>query len=437
MKKRIWKKRKTAVAVLIMICFLLMGRESTILGAEVEKYDQKTAFTQEDRQNSESISADFEMKNEEISESDESEINIVPEDMEEAGLLENMEMEELPELSQIPEVSEVPDRTEEPSFSDQGGKKIQPGCKIWIIPEQEQIKAGKELIYTVKVENTGNCTLWDIQLSASFSEKSLKGVWEESENAVIQDKILKLKMLETGICREFYLCVQIPEEQSGKFQMHLSGSAEYRQEEAGEKQIFTVEESRETEILPLKADFQVTKTADRTMAVPGDAVVFQICIRNTGERTLHSVITTEKFQLENIPVRFLEAEGISLNKNRTKARIEKIEPGNSVGLLAEVVLPEKLDNQKLVNEVIVTTAETGERKVTSKAEIQVYRAGETLTATPETFSDESTENQKIAAQSQSASTHPKTGDPMKPDWWFLMISGSLLTVAWVRRQTDN
>ena len=119
------------------------------------------------------------------------------------------------------------------------------------------------------------------------------------------------------------------------------------------------------------------------MAVPGDKVTFQICIRNTGERTLHSVVTTEKFQLQNVPVRFLEAEGIVLNKARTKARIEKIEPGCSVGLLAEVTLPEKLKDQKLVNEVSVTTAETGERKVTSKAEIKVYKTAETPTPEPE------------------------------------------------------
>ena len=33
-----------------------------------------------------------------------------------------------------------------------------------------------------------------------------------------------------------------------------------------------------TEIQALKADFQVTKTADRTAAVPGDRVLFQRCV---------------------------------------------------------------------------------------------------------------------------------------------------------------
>ena len=191
------------------------------------------------------------------------------------------------------------------------------------------------------------------------------------------------------------------------------------------------EESSVTEVLPLKADFQVTKTADRTTAVPGDKVIFQICIRNTGERTLHSVVTTEKFQLENVPVRFLEAEGVILNKDRTKARIEKIEQGSSAGLLAEVTLPEKLDNQKLINEVIVTTAETGERKVTSKAEIQVYKAVETTTDIQEDILDGG-DKINTEQQSKEASTHPKTGDPAKPVQWLIMISGSFLAAVWVR-----
>lgn len=59
-----------------------------------------------------------------------------------------------------------------------------------------------------------------------------------------------------------------------------------------------------------------------------------------------------------------------------------------MGLLAEVTLPEKLKDQKLVNEVSVTTTETGERKVTSKTEIEVYRTAETPTPEPEAVSDE-------------------------------------------------
>ena len=120
-----------------------------------------------------------------------------------------------------------------------------------------------------------------------------------------------------------------------------------------------------------------------------------------------------------------------------KARIEKIEPGCSVGLLAEVTLPEKLKDQKLVNEVSVTTAETGERKVTSKAEIKVYKTAETPTPEPEAVSDEGAPNQNAETKGQAASTHPKTGDPMKPVLWLVMIPGSLLAAGWVRSRMRN
>lgn len=248
---------------------------------------------------------------------------------------------------------------------------------------------------------------------------------------MVQEETLKLDFLETGMQKEVYLSVQIPEAQSGKLSLNIEGKAEYEQN--GEKQILSVEESRETEILPLKTDFRVTKTADRTRAVPGDEIVFQICIQNTGERTLHSVVTTEKFRLKNVPVKFLEGEGLTLNKDRTKARIEKIDPGYSVGLLAIVTLPEDIDDQKLINEVTVTTAETGERTERSKAEIQVFREAEAPTEVPE----ENENTQDTETKGRAASTHPKTGDPMKPVLWLLVISGSLLAAGWVYSRMRN
>ena len=50
-----------------------------------------------------------------------------------------------------------------------------------------------------------------------------------------------------------------------------------------------------------------------------------------------------------------------LNKSKTKARIEKIEPGKAAGLQAMVTLPENLKEQELLNEVTVTTMELGNR----------------------------------------------------------------------------
>ena len=122
-----------------------------------------------------------------------------------------------------------------------------------------------------------------------------------------------------------------------------------------------------------------------------------------------------------------------MNKDRTKARIEKIDPGYSVGLLAIVTLPEDIDDQKLINEVTVTTAETGERTERSKAEIQVFREAEVPTEVPE----ENENTQHTETKGKAASTHPKTGDPMKPVLWLLVISGSLLAAGWVYTRTRN
>lgn len=420
MKNKIWRNWKMTGAALIMSCSLLMGSGSAVLGAELAESD----IFLEDA--------------EEINPPEESETEQELDLAEVVDEIRTMETAETLEITEIPEITESPTATDIPPFTDSEEKDQTPSYKMWITPQQTQIKAGKELLYTISVENMGKCPLKNICLQSNFSDTSLEGTWEEAEDAEIQEKNLKLEKLETGIKKEFYFSVQLPETQSGKICLYLNGTAEYEEEETGElRSLVSVEQSSETEILPLKADFQVTKTADRTMAVPGDKVTFQICIRNTGERTLHSVVTTEKFQLQNVPVRFLEAEGIVLNKARTKARIEKIEPGCSVGLLAEVTLPEKLKDQKLVNEVSVTTTETGERKVTSKTEIEVYRTAETPTPEPEAVSDEGAPNQNAEKKGQAASTHPKTGDPMKPVLWFMMIPGSLLAAGWVRSRMRN
>lgn len=449
MKNKIWRSRRITAAALMMFCLLLTGSGSAVLGADGD--EQKPMVLQEVERQSDVSEEKLEFRENdgEVSEADCVESDVILEDVEEmsssgspetrqefslaetADQIGTMEAE-APEMTEIPEITESPTATDTPPLTDSEEKSQIPSYKIWITPQQTQIKAGKELLYTITVENTGNCPLNNICLQSNFSDTSLEGIWEEAEAAETQGKILKLENLEMGIKKEFYFSVQIPEEKSGKINLYLTGNAEYEEKETGEsRNMVFAEESSATEVLPLKADFQVTKTADRTTAVPGDKVIFQICIRNTGERTLHSVVTTEKFQLENVPVRFLEAEGVILNKDRTKARIEKIEQGSSAGLLAEVTLPEKLDNQKLINEVIVTTAETGERKVTSKAEIQVYKAVETTTDIQEDILDGG-DKINTEQQSKEASTHPKTGDPAKPVQWLIMISGSFLAAVWVR-----
>lgn len=456
MKNKIWRNWKMTGVAFIMSWSLLIGNGSAVLGADGD--GQKMAVLQEMEQLPDIFEENFEpgKKDGEVSKADLAGSDIFLEEVEkenpsgDSGTGKALDFEEIeeqireteaaetPEITEISEITGDPDATDTPPFTDSEDKDRTASCKMWITPQQTQIKAGKELLYTISVENTGRYPLKNICLQTAFSDASLEGTWEEAEGAEIQEKILKLETLETGIKKEFYFSVQLPEAQSGKICLYLNGSAEYEEEETGElRSLVAAEESSETEIFPLKADFQVTKTADRTMAMPGDKIIFQICIRNTGERTLHSVVTTEKFQLENVPVQFLEAEGVILNKDRTKAKIEKIDPECSVGLLAEVTLPENLKEPKLINEVIVVTAETGERKVTSRAELQIYKMAETPTSEPQISSDEGAETQNTELQSKTASTHPKTGDPMKPVLWLMMIPGSFLSAVWVCRRLKN
>ena len=445
MKNKIWRNWKMTGTAFMMTCSLMIGNGSAAMGADGAV--QKNAVLQEMEQQPDTSEKNAESGNDEVglnSDLEESDVFLeeidlpgeikteqAPDFAETADQIKMPETAETLGTTEIPEITGSLTVTDAPTFTDSEEKEQAASYKMWITPQQTQIKAGKEFLYTISVENTGKYPLKNICLQTAFSDTSLEGNWEEMEGAEIQGKDLKLELLETGIKKEFYFSVQLPETQSGKISLYLNGNAEYEEKETGElRSLVSAEQSSETEILPLKADFQVTKTADRTMAVPGDKVTFQICIRNTGERTLHSVVTTEKFQLQNVPVQFLEAEGITLNKDRTKARIEKIEPGYSVGLLAEVTLPDKLEDQKLVNEVIVTTAETGEKKVTSKAELQIYKTAETSTPVPEN-TDDGTAVQNAETKEQAVSTHPKTGDPMKPVLWLMMIPGSLLAAGWV------
>ena len=132
---------------------------------------------------------------------------------------------------------------------------------------------------------------------------------------------------------------------------------------------------------------------------------------------------------------FLEKEGVVLNKSKTKARIERIEPGKAAGLQAMVTLPENLKEQELLNEVTVTTLETGGQVMTSQAKIQIRAAEEVETEEADRMSVDM-DNSAVShtGESYPASTHPKTGDPYQPFLWLAMIPGSMLAAGWIRRR---
>ena len=320
------------------------------------------------------------------------------------------------------------------SFSDSSGDtdtNLQADLSLSVQAEDDTIKAGSDLVYTITAENTGECDLKDLRISYNFSEKGLAGEWSEgAEDAV--GNTAYIEKLEVSATKIVYLTVHLPEERTTAVSLALTAAAGKvsGDNDTGEAEEIVKNAELVTQIQALQAAFEVTKTADRSMAVPGDEIRFLICIRNTGERTLHSIVTTERFQLGNVPVRFLEKDGVRLNKSKTKAKIEQIAPGEAFGLEAVVTLPEGLEDQNLVNEVSVTTLETGEQTKIAQSEIQVKAAEEEKQK--ETNADIDGEMGSEQDESRPASTHPKTGDPYQPFLWLFMIPGSVLAVGWLR-----
>lgn len=320
------------------------------------------------------------------------------------------------------------------SFSDSSGDtdtNLQADLSLSVQAEDDTIKAGSDLVYTITAENTGECDLKDLRISYNFSEKGLSGEWSEgAEDAV--GNTAYIEKLEASATKIVYLTVHLPEERTTAVSLALTAAAGKvsGDNDTGEAEEIVKNAELVTQIQALQAAFEVTKTADRSMAVPGDEIRFLICIRNTGERTLHSIVTTERFQLGNVPVRFLEKDGVRLNKSKTKAKIEQIAPGEAFGLEAVVTLPEGLEDQNLVNEVSVTTLETGEQTKIAQSEIQVKAAEEEKQK--ETNADIDGEMGSEQDESRPASTHPKTGDPYQPFLWLFMIPGSVLAVGCLR-----
>ena len=320
------------------------------------------------------------------------------------------------------------------SFSDSSGDidtNLQADLSLSVQAEDDTIKAGSDLVYTITAENTGECDLKDLRISYNFSEKGLSGEWSEgAEDAV--GNTAYIEKLEVSATKIVYLTVHLPEERTTAVSLALTAVAGKvsGDNDTGEVEEIVKNAELVTQIQALQAAFEVTKTADRSMAVPGEEIRFLICIRNTGERTLHSIVTTERFQLGNVPVRFLEKDGVRLNKSKTKAKIEQIAPGEAFGLEAVVTLPEGLEDQNLVNEVSVTTLETGEQTKIAQSEIQVKAAEEEKQE--ETNADIDGEMGSEQDESRPASTHPKTGDPYQPLLWLFMIPGSVLAVGWLR-----
>lgn len=307
--------------------------------------------------------------------------------------------------------------------------------ELSVTAQNEKMKAGQTIRYQVEVANTGKLDLADIRLTSSLSCPKIRQMWEDAEGLLTEGAVAEFAELKAGESRRFYVQAPLLDEQEKDLEHQVEAEARVkdRAEEVIRKNASTI-----NGLEALKADLSVKKTADKETAAPGETVTYQICIVNTGEKTLHSVVGTERFQAAGIHAQFLEQEGVTLNSSRTKAMIQQIPPGEAVSLQAVVKIPEKTADQKLFNQVTVTSQETGERSMEASASVIVK---EKVTVTPEERLFVQSDDQDPASgqtqMARAASTHPKTEDDTRTDLWTLLAVTAFVTVLggiWLRKK---
>ena len=307
--------------------------------------------------------------------------------------------------------------------------------ELSVTAQNEKMKAGQTIRYQVEIVNTGKLDLADIRLTSSLSCPKIRQMWEDAEGLLTEGAVAEFAELKAGESRSFYVQVPLLDEQEKDLEHQVEAEARVKGRAAAviRKNATTIN-SLET----LKADLSVKKTADKETAAPGETVTYQICIVNTGEKTLHSVVGTERFQAAGIHAQFLEQEGVTLNSSRTKAMIQQIPPGEAVSLQAVVKIPEKTADQKLFNQVTVTSQETGERLMEASASVIVKGK---VTVTPEERLFVQSDDQDPASgqtqMARAASTHPKTEDDTRTDLWTLLAVTAFVTVLggiWLRKK---
>lgn len=284
--------------------------------------------------------------------------------------------------------------------------------------EKENPKAGEIVYYHVLLCNTGEREIENLVLQVQAKDYSVH--WQQSQEHFIinENSQAVLGKLAAGQTQELIFWLQSGESEEGVMEIKVQAYIQNEAESVKKERVIS------TMIQPLKADFTVEKTADCILAGPGDTITYQICIRNTGERTLHSVLSTEKFLDSRIKARFLEMEGVQLNKSGTKALIPKILPGESVGLKAVVVLPEDIESSELINQVTVSSDETKEKQIRSEAAVTVQG----ITHTPVEGQEDNQPPYETAYITEHDS--PKTGDPMfKEEYEHLMLLAFGISMA--------
>ena len=297
--------------------------------------------------------------------------------------------------------------------------------------KEKALYTGKRIHMAVNLTNNGQVPFYKISLQAKVKEQELVPVWEKEPGLEVSESGAVLESLSAGETRILSFYIDPDMNQKSNLELFAKTENPVSLEKAAEKQL-TLQQG--------KASFTVKKTADCDNASPGETVTYQISIHNTGEVTLHSVVTTERFGLAGVTATFQEQRGITLNKSRTQAKIQEIAPGGCVNLKAKVVLPKDLKDQKLMNQIIVVTDETGEESaVRDQATIRVEDKEKDGNGSGNGNGGGNGDGTGIGSgnndgSTMAASTSPKTGDTSHKELFQVLILLSFLFSAVAARR---
>lgn len=418
-ENRIWNQIKGFAAPAICGTAVLLGACTGRQGAMAETLDAGISgeiLQQEEGKPEEDILEDGENNWETPSDFADSAGRIDVESVSLSAEKENTEFNQNLNFESNLESEEIftPDKTDEEETA---------GFVMSMKADADILKAGEPAVYEIQLTNTGTLPITDLLLTSVFSCPKVTQEWQPAVNLTVNGNTALLALLEPAQTMILYLTAQLTPEQSNPLTHTVTAAAGNPKNETE-----TLERTEivESEVQPLKVDFSVYKTADRSVALPGDIVTYQICIQNTGERTLHSVVGTERFLNSGLQAKFREKEGITLNETRDKAMIAEIAPGESVTLVAEVTIPENEVSQELINQVTVLTAETGEKTITSQALVRVEAPIPTETPVPANILQESEIPYQEAQAAITLSNTPKTADTSRWEFFAALTAAALV-----------
>lgn len=402
----------------------MTATEDTLLlqdNAEISVFEEKTVEEATEKEEMEKEATEEETQEEEAKEVRKEEVTLEAaaeeENAEDTGNQEKdtIETEVFSDIAAVDFLEEV-EQTEEIGYAD---------FSLSVTEDLASVKAGERIGYEVYLENTGNMDLENLLIRAFLDNGNLNGEWQEAEGLSINQEngTALLSFLEAGASRTLVVMVDVGEDRQEDISAEFLVKTVHPQKN---EEILNRSASMLTEIIPLTVDFSVSKWADRAVALPGDTILYQICIKNTGERTLHSVLTTEKFVNAGVQAQFQEKEGVILNGSKTQALISEIKPGEAFGLNALVTIPENMESGELLNEVIVMTAETGEQKFTAQAEVEILESA--VTEIPKETSE--------TGAALEVSDIPKTEDLSETELWagtFGIACLIIIVIYWIQK----